>query len=521
MNLNIKPTRQGKNKHSSSDHQMTQTPNNPSQQAQTANSTQTQTNSTAMNAPTLIDKPAPGLKSTQPSSNVGNPQAATTTTPSPTTDTHLSGSNNKQQASQDQSNQNQINSNKRTRGSHQTNQTQTTLQATPGQAHSPQTNTRPTSSHQASHPKNKKPNSIQTNNSIPNASQSATPNKQPTTTSPNTQTQINPTAQTTGQAQSQSQRSQSASVQASTTQPTHHNTPTNTQNPTNSIPAAQRPSLAGQPGPDQRSSDKLKSHKSDKPPKKKKGRNPVKSLIIIALVAGLGYQAYTWIDAKFQKQKKYINENFSESVDYMMEEYEKDNYVRGLHDIKDPFEGWEHHTFHTVKMRYPPDLSTQHQINPKPTCNYANDRIDFTSQEYRLLQNDYQIEDNIQQKLLVYSNAVGFSFCHFPNNENLELRDFVHHPHTWLPDSDDFNGKVTRSKILKNWNKADLNRENFTGYFYKGEIQNSGDSKLIFFQDLTSKDIYIIDLDETYHPQDKKSTEHMEDILNRIITSFR
>jgi hypothetical protein len=268
-------------------------------------------------------------------------------------------------------------------------------------------------------------------------------------------------------------------------------------------------------------SKKNPSKRKPRKRKKKKSRGPLLNLLIIATIAMLGYKGYKWLDNEFKKQQDHINENFSDSVDLMLEEYEKDNYVRGLHDIKDPFEGWEHYSFHSLKLRYPPELSPEYEYIQKPSCAYASDSVDFTSEEYRSLYGGARVSGTEQQKFGFYANSIGFTLCYFPNTQKLDLIRFVNHPKTWLPDTDKYNGKIQRSIIIKNWNKANVERNSIEGYFYEEEIKDGGYSRIIFLQDISSKEIYIVDLDEKFLDPKAKSTEKMEDLFNRIITSFR
>ncbi len=265
--------------------------------------------------------------------------------------------------------------------------------------------------------------------------------------------------------------------------------------------------------------DNAKKQKAKDP--KKKRRKPIVSLMIILIIAMLGYKGYEWLDARFKEQQDYINDNFAESVDYMLEESESDNYVRGLHDIKDPFEGWEHFSFHSLSMRYPPEISPEYTLLQKTSCQYATDSVDFTSDEYRMLYGGYRPQGTEGVISSFYKKGIGFTMCYFPNNEKLELMDFVNSPKTWLPDTSKYNGKMERSKIIKNWSKANVNRDMLVGYFYEGNLKNTGDSRIVFIQDLMSKEVYIIDLDKQYHDPDAKSTEYMQEVFLRILTSLK
>jgi hypothetical protein len=275
--------------------------------------------------------------------------------------------------------------------------------------------------------------------------------------------------------------------------------------------------------PAQKPSKDGKDNNQKQKPKdpKKKRRKPIVSLMIILTIAMLGYKGYQWLDQRFKEQQKYINDNFAESVDYMLEESESDNYVRGLHDIKDPFEGWEHFSFHSLSMRYPPEISPEYTLLQKASCQYATDSVDFTSDEYRMLYGGYRPQGSAGVKSTFYRESIGFTICYFPNNEKLELMDFVNSPKTWLPDTSKYNGKKERSKIIKNWSKANVNRDMLVGYFYEGNLKNTGNSRIVFVQDLMSKEIYIIDLDKQYHDPDAKSTESMQDVFLRILTSLK
>jgi hypothetical protein len=339
----------------------------------------------------------------------------------------------------------------------------------------------------------------------------------------------NQQSQTPGQGQSLPQQIPSKTQHQNQNPPQQIPSKTQHQNQNPPQPPIQTPAAINAPpannsSPNTGTEKKIENSKNQKKKRRKrrkKGRSPILSLIIVATIAILGYRGYQWVEEKIQEQQDYINDNFSDSVNTMLEETSETDYVRGLHDIKDPFEGWEHYTFQTIKMRYPPRLYTRNAYINKPSCRHSSTAVDFVSSEYEALKRGVKVTGTPQQQFDFYANAVGFTLCQFPNPQNLDLIDFVNNANTWLPDTQKYNGKIDRSKIVKNWTAADIDINSLKGKRYEGNLQNGGESQIFFLQDLATKDIYIIDVDLQYHNPEADSTLELKNFIHRLVTSFR
>jgi len=260
-----------------------------------------------------------------------------------------------------------------------------------------------------------------------------------------------------------------------------------------------------------------KKKKHDKPPKKP--LRLILNLLIITLLGITATEIYFRLDRKFKEQQDYINEHFAESVNLMTEEYEKDNYVRGLHDLKDPYEGWERYIYHSLSFRYPPEISTQHTTLRNHGCDYSSSHIDFISDELRQLYNNVAPEGTEEEIAEFYGKAFGMTICHFPNSDNLNLIDFVLAENTWLPNTTTYNSKSDRTRITRNWINANVDRT-LEGYIFKGKVTTDKPTTILFLQERDDKTTYIFEMDQNYASPDNDTSEELRNLFDRILTSI-
>lgn len=273
--------------------------------------------------------------------------------------------------------------------------------------------------------------------------------------------------------------------------------------------------------------DRPAATETDKTPDKKdrKHRKPKKSplqtilnLLIITLIGISATEVYFRMDGRFKEHQDHLNKDFSESVNLMVEEYERDRPVRGLHDIKDPFEGWEKYHYHSLSFRYPPEISPEHTILKNEGCAHSSGHIDFTSSQFRQLHSGIVPSGTEEELEDFYKNTFGMTICHFPNTNDLNLINFVLSKTTWLPDTTTYNGNSDRSRITRNWINANVDR-NLEGYIFEGTIQTA-ETTILFLKERDIQIIYIFELDQNYVDSNNDATEELRDLYDRILTSI-
>lgn len=264
--------------------------------------------------------------------------------------------------------------------------------------------------------------------------------------------------------------------------------------------------------------------KHNKKDKKSKGRKKrplqtILNLLILTLIGVSATEVYFRMDGKFKDHQKHLNNDFSESVTLMVTEYEKDRPVRGLHDIKDPFEGWEKYHYHSLSFRYPPEISPEHTILQNEGCAHSSGHFDFTSSQFRQLHSGIVPEGTEEQLEDFYKNAFGMTICHFPNTDDLALVNFVLAPNTWLPNTTKYNGDSDRSRITRNWINANVDRT-LEGYIFEGNITTAKTTTILFLKERDIQTIYIFELDQNHITTDDDITEELRNVFNRILTSI-
>ncbi|MBN2100784.1 hypothetical protein JW710_02730 [Candidatus Dojkabacteria bacterium] len=243
------------------------------------------------------------------------------------------------------------------------------------------------------------------------------------------------------------------------------------------------------------------------------------SLLVIITVLALGYRGYLWLDEKFKEQQKSINEKYSESVNLLLEESQQEEPFRPPHALEDKFPGWETYYYSTTSIRYPPEISPEYTLIYSIGCTQGITKVDFTSEEFRSAYYQTAPQGDSATQTAFYDSVFGMTLCELNNPNNLSIIDFASAPDTWFLNSSKYDAPTERGIIVRNWNRADLNRTRFMAYIYDGKLLNDN-VVIVFIQDMDTKEIFIAELNLDYYNNRDSSKQKAIELFKKILTSI-